>query len=48
MMTGIGIVIGIVLIVLAGVYGIIKLVLGAIGFIGGTVANAADKVRNRK
>lgn len=47
MMTGIGIVVGIVLIVLAAIYGIIKLVLGAIGFIGGTVMNGVDKVRRK-
>ena len=45
MLTGLGIVVGVILLVLAGVYGIVKLVLSAIGFIGGNVANAFNKAR---
>ena len=48
MLTGLGIVLGIILLVLAGVYGIVKLVLSAIGSIAGNVANGFDKIRNRK
>lgn len=47
MMTGIGIVLAVILLVLAGVYGIVKLVLSAIGFIGGNVANAFNKARKK-
>lgn len=48
MMTGLGIVLGLVLVVIAAIYGIVKLVLGFIGFVGGNVANGFDKIRNRK
>lgn len=47
MLTGLGIVLGVILLVLAGVYGIVKLVLSAIGFIGGNVVKGFDKARRK-
>lgn len=47
MMTGLGIVLGVLLLVLAAIYGIVKLVLGFIGFVSGSVANTYNKVRKK-
>lgn len=47
MLTGLGIVLGIVLVVIAAIYGIVKLVLGFLGFVGGNIANGFDKVRRK-
>ena len=47
MLTGLGIVLGIVLVVFAAIYGIVKLVLGFLGFVGGNIANGFDKVRSK-
>lgn len=47
MMTGLGIVLGVLILVLAAIYGIAKLVLGFIGFVGGSVADGIKKVRKQ-